>query len=129
MPAARPSESVIRNALNAWRAVMGTPPGGLEIAPDGTVRILAVDERFARVMAGLRKIKPQYRMIGEVRLPGGDNGHCFFMADYEGGVSLLGIGEVAKAEVPWSREVQDRSQLVRFCDALEADYARRKGAE
>jgi hypothetical protein len=45
MPAARPSESVIRNALNAWRAVMGTPPGGIEIAPDGTVRILAVDAK------------------------------------------------------------------------------------
>jgi hypothetical protein len=43
MASARPSESVIRNALKAWSAVMGEKPGGLEIAPDGTVRILAVD--------------------------------------------------------------------------------------
>jgi hypothetical protein len=89
---------------------------------------LTADERFARVMAEFRQIKPRYRMIGEVRLPGGDNGHCVFMADYEGGVSILGIGEVARAKVPWSREVQDTSQLVRFCDALEADYARRAGS-
>lgn len=90
------------------------------------VECLTADDRFARVMAEFRKIKPQYRMIGEVRLPNGDSGHCFFMADYEGGVSLFGIGEVARAKVPWSREAQDTSQLARFCDALEADYARRR---
>jgi hypothetical protein len=90
---------------------------------------LTADERFARVISEFRQIKPQYRMIGEVRLPNGDNGLYFFMADYEGRVSILGMGEVAWAKVPWSREVQDTSQLVRLCDALEADYARRKGAE
>jgi hypothetical protein len=93
------------------------------------VAALTADERFARVMAEFRQIKPQYRMIGEVRLPNGDRGHCFFMADYDGGVSIAEIGEVAKARVKWSREAQDTTQLARFCDALEADYARRANAD
>jgi hypothetical protein len=92
------------------------------------VEALTADDRFARVMADFRQIKPQYRMIGEVRLPNGDQGHCFFMADYEGGVSLFGIGEVARAKAKWSKETRDVDQLDRFCEALEADYARRKAA-
>lgn len=93
------------------------------------VEALTADDRFARVMAEFRKIKPQYRMIGEVRLPNGDHGHCFFMADYEGGVSLFGIGEVARAKAKWSKETRDVGQLERFCDALKADYARRANAD
>lgn len=93
------------------------------------VEALTADDRFARVMAEFRKIKPQYRMIGEVRLPNGDAGHCFFMADYEGGVALFGIGEVARAKAKWAKEARDVEQLERFCDALEADYARRKALQ
>jgi hypothetical protein len=83
-------------------------------------------DRFARVITEFRQMKPQARMIGEVRLPGGDTGHCFFMADYEGGVHLRGFGqEVARAEAGWLRGETAAAQLARFCDALEADYAAR----
>jgi hypothetical protein len=83
-------------------------------------------DRFARVITEFRQMKPQARMIGEVRLPGGDGGHCFFMADYEGGVHLRGFGQdVARAKAEWRHGVTSVSQLERFCDALEADYAAR----
>jgi hypothetical protein len=87
---------------------------------------LSIPERFARVMEEFRKIKPQYRMIGEVRIPNGDRGHCFFMANYDGGVSLEGVGDVAKAKAEWRQGETDAAQLARFCDALEADFARRQ---
>lgn len=80
------------------------------------------EERFARVMAEFRKIEPQYRMIGEVRMPCGDRGHCFFMAEYDGGVHLEGIGDVAKAKAAWRRGETQADQLTRFCDALDADF-------
>jgi hypothetical protein len=87
---------------------------------------LTVEERFMRVMEEFRQMKPQYRMIGEVRMPGGDRGHCFFMASYEGGVLLHDIGNVAKAEAHWQAGKTNAAQLKRFCDALEADFARRQ---
>lgn len=87
---------------------------------------LSVPERFARVMAEFRQMTPQHRMIGEVRQPNGDRGHCFFMASYDGGVSLEGIGEVAKAKAEWQQQETSQDQMVRFCDALEVDFARRQ---
>ena len=87
---------------------------------------LSVPERFARVMEEFRKIKPLYRMIGEVRIPNGDTGHCFFMSSYDGGVRLEGVGDVAKAKAEWRQGETDAAQLARFCDALEADFARRQ---
>lgn len=92
------------------------------------IATLSVAERFARVMAELRQIKPQYRMIGEVRMPCGDGAHCFFMADYDGGVHLDGIGDVAKAKAEWRREEPQSAQVARFCDELEADFQRRAAA-
>lgn len=84
---------------------------------------LTVAERFARVIAEFRQMKPQARMIGEVRLPGGDGGYCFFMADYEGGVNLHGLGrDVARGEAGWRQGETAADQLSRFCDALEADF-------
>lgn len=86
-------------------------------------------ERFARVMAEMRKIVPQSRMIGEARLPCGDRAHCFFMADYEGGANLFGFGQdVARAKAGWRHGETAAAQLARFCDALEADFAA-KGAD
>jgi len=87
---------------------------------------LSIPERFARVMEEFRRIKPQYRMIGEVRIPNGDRGHCFFMANYDGGVRLEGVGDVAMAKAEWRHGETDAAQLNRFCDALEADFARRQ---
>ena len=87
---------------------------------------LSIPERFARVMEEFRKIKPQYRMIGEVRIPNGDMGHCFFMASYDGGVRLEGVGDVATAKAEWRQGETGAAQLNRFCDALEADFARRQ---
>ena len=86
---------------------------------------LSIADRFARVMDEMRKIVPQYRMIGEVRQPNGDRGHCFFMAEYAGGVSLDDV-EVAKARAKWQQGESDKDQLARFCDALEADFAKRQ---
>jgi hypothetical protein len=90
---------------------------------------MTVQDRFHRVVAEMRKITPQYRMIGEVRMPGGDCGHCFFMADYEGDIHLHGIGKVATAKAEWRRLDSDSAQLARFCDALEADFAARADAD
>jgi len=72
---------------------------------------------------------PQSRMIGEVRLPCGDTGHCFFMADYSGGVSLHEVGEVARAEVKWRHEDYAKDRMAMFCDALEADFLAKQAAE
>lgn len=82
---------------------------------------LSVAERFARVMTEFRQMKSRYRMIGEVRMPGGDRGHVWFMSDYEGAVDLRGIGTVAEAKAAHGAD-----QMARFCDALEADFARRQ---
>lgn len=90
---------------------------------------LTVAERFARVLAEFREMKPQARMIGEVRLPGGDGGHCFFMAGYEGDVRLEGVGVVAKAKAEWRHGETQAAQLERFCDALEADFQKRQAEE
>jgi hypothetical protein len=87
---------------------------------------LPIPDRFARVMAEFRKMVPQYRMIGEVRQPNGDRGHCFFMATYDGGVNLEGIGDVAKAKAEWRQGETDTAHMARFCDMLEADFARRQ---
>ena len=92
---------------------------------------LTVAERFARVLVEFRQMKPQARMIGEVRLPGGDCGHCFFMADYTGGVHLHGFGQdVARAEARWRQGEPVAGQMSRFCEALEADFlAKQAGAQ
>jgi hypothetical protein len=87
---------------------------------------LSIPDRFARVMAEFRQMVPRYRMIGEVRQPNGDRGHCFFMASYDGGVSLEGVGEVAKAKAEWQQGETDVAQMSRFCNMLEADFARRQ---
>ena len=86
---------------------------------------LSIPERFARVMDEMRKIVPQYRMIGEVRQPNGDRGHCFFLSSYDGGVSLGGV-EVAKAKAHWQKGESDKDHMTRFCDMLEADFAKRQ---
>jgi hypothetical protein len=86
---------------------------------------LSIPDRFARVMAEFRQMVPQYRMIGEVRQPNGDRGHCFFMASYDGGVSLDDV-EVAKAKAEWQQGETDTAHMARFCDMLEADFARRQ---
>jgi hypothetical protein len=79
-------------------------------------------ERFAAVMAEMRKITPQYRMIGEVHLPSGDKGHCFFMHPFTGDVNLHGVGTVAKAKAEFRQGENDADQFARFCDLLEADH-------
>jgi hypothetical protein len=89
---------------------------------------LSIPERFARVMEEFRQMVPQHRMIGEVRQPNGDRGHCFFMASYEGGVSLQDVGEVAKAKAIWKQQETSQDQMLRFCDALVADFAQRQKA-
>lgn len=113
-------EDAVRNIDKALTAI---EEDRAAIAP------LSVADRFARVMAELRQITPQPRMIGEVRMPSGDQAHCFFMADYDGGVRLHGIGEVAKAKADWRRDEGQAAQLARFCDAMESDFeARSQGA-
>ena len=94
------------------------------------IAALSVEERFGRVVADFRKMQPRYRMIGEVRHPGGDSGHCFFMASYEGGVNLYEIGDVAKAEAEWRHGEPSHQQMEKFCRALEDDFkARREAAK
>jgi hypothetical protein len=90
---------------------------------------LSAADRFARVISDFREMKPQARMIGEVRHPGGDSGHCFFMADYSGDVRLEGVGVVAKAKAEWRHGETQAAQLERFCDALEADFQKRQAEE
>ena len=86
---------------------------------------LSIADRFARVIAEFRQMVPQYRMIGEVRQPNGDRGHCFFMAEYAGGVSLDDV-EVAQARAKWQQGESDKDHMTRFCDMLEADFAKRQ---
>ena len=86
---------------------------------------MSTKDRFSRVISEMRKIVPQYRMIGEVHLPSGDNGHCFFMSSYDGGINLHEIGVVAKAKAEWRIEDTSVEQLARFCDALEDDFNHR----
>jgi plasmid stabilization system protein ParE len=86
---------------------------------------LSIPDRFARVMAEFRKMVPQHRMIGEVRQPNGDRGYCFFMSNYEGGVTLDNVA-VAEAKAKWRRDETDKEHMARFCDMLEADFARRQ---
>jgi hypothetical protein len=81
-----------------------------------------ISERFAAVMAEMRRITPQYRMIGEVRLPSGDRGHCFFLQPFTGDVNLRGVGTVAKARAEFRQGETDADQFARFCDLLEADH-------
>ena len=92
------------------------------------IQSMSQDDRFARVISEFRQMKPQHRMIGEVQLPCGDNGHCFFNSTYDGDVKLFGVGIVARAKVLWSIKVGPQEQLSIFCDMLEEDYrARAKG--
>lgn len=86
---------------------------------------LSAAERFARVMVELRKMTPQYRMIGNVQLPCGDTAYCFFNFDFDGAVRLKDIGEVARARVAGPHNETDAEKMARFCDALEADFAAR----
>jgi hypothetical protein len=86
------------------------------------VMSMNLSERFAAVMAEMRKITPQYRMIGEVHLPSGDKGHCFFMHPFTGDVNLHGVGTVAKARAEFRQGENDADQFARYCDLLEADY-------
>lgn len=90
------------------------------------VSSLSVSDRFERIMSEFRQMAPQYRMIGEVRQPNGDRGHCFFMAAYAGSVDLKDVGTVAKAEAKWQQGESDKDHMGRFCDMLEADFARRQ---
>jgi hypothetical protein len=87
------------------------------------IAVMTVADRFAEVMAEFRKIRPQQGMIGEIRLPCGDRGHVWFMARYSGGVHLHGIGDVAKAEVPWRYGVTPSEQLAACCDLLVANFS------
>lgn len=89
------------------------------------IAALTNDERFNRVMDEFRKMEPQYRMIGEVHLPSGDCGHCFFNASFDGGVRLHDVGTVARAKAEWRKGETGKEQLARFCDMLAADYAAR----
>lgn len=84
---------------------------------------MTVQDRFARVIAGMRQIVPQYRMIGETRAPGGDVGNCFFYAAYDGSVILHEVGNVANARAEWIKGESDADHLARFCDMLESDFA------
>jgi hypothetical protein len=90
------------------------------------VATLSVPQRFLRVITDMRKMKPQYRMIGEVRQPNGDSGHVFFMASLDGAVSLKDIGEVARAEAKWCKDENSTAQHARFCDMLVADFEKRQ---
>ncbi len=99
-----------------------------EIEEDrASVAGMTVPERFTRVMEQMRQITPQYRMIGEVRMPNGDRGYCFFMANYDGGISIEGVGDVAKADAEWVKGESYADHMARFCDLLQADFERRQG--
>lgn len=89
---------------------------------------MTVAERFARVLGEFRLMKPQYRMFGQVHLPGGDGGSVLFMADYDGQANLRGLGIVASAKVPWERDDRSVGRMAAFCDALAADFDRRQKA-
>jgi hypothetical protein len=86
------------------------------------VMSMNLSERFAAVMAEMRKITFQYKMIGEVHLPSGDKGHCFFVQPFTGDVNLRGVGTVAKAKAEFRQGENYADQFARYCDLLEADY-------
>jgi hypothetical protein len=90
------------------------------------VATLSVPQRFLRVITDMRKMTPQYRMIGEVHQPNGDGGFVFFMADLDGAVNLKDIGEVARAKAKWCANENSTAQHARFCDMLVADFAKRQ---
>ena len=89
------------------------------------IEAMTQDERFARVLAAFRKMKPQPRMIGEVRLAGGDGGGVFFLESYDGEARLHGIGTVARAKAAWAKGVSSEEQMATWCDLLEQDYRER----
>ena len=91
---------------------------------EGRTAVLSMShsERFAAVMKEMRKMKPQYRMIGEARLPSGDHGHCFFLQPFTGDVNLHGVGTVASAKAEFRSGENYADQFARFCDLLEADH-------
>lgn len=109
-------EDAVRNIDKVLSAI---EEGRCEIAT------LSQNERFSRVMDEFRKMEPQYRMIGEVRLPSGDSGYCFFNASFDGEVRLHGVGTVARAKAEWRKGEMGKEQLARFCDMLTSDYAAR----
>lgn len=86
-------------------------------------------ERFARVMAEFARMVPQYRMIGDVRLPAGDKGHCFFFTDFDGAVSLHEIGTVARATTKWRQGITPEMQMAEFCEQLRQDHERRSRSD
>jgi hypothetical protein len=43
MPAAKPTQGLIKRALEAWLEC-GLPVGGVHVAPDGSVKVLAPSE-------------------------------------------------------------------------------------
>jgi hypothetical protein len=90
------------------------------------IESMSADERFARVVSEFRKMTPQSRMIGEVRLPSGDGGFCFFNANFDGEARLHGVGMVARAKAEWARDVGPAEQMALFCARLESDYGARR---
>ena len=90
------------------------------------VATMSVPQRFLRVIDEFRKMRPHYRMIGNVQQPNGDSGHVFFMASLDGAVNLKDIGEVARAKAEWRRDENSTAQHARFCDMLVADFAKRQ---
>ena len=46
MPSPRATQAAISHALAAWTATVGAKPGAVEIAPDGTIRIIAAVDRI-----------------------------------------------------------------------------------
>jgi len=90
---------------------------------------MSEDERFARVMAEFARMVPQYRRIGEVRLPAGDKGHCFFLTDFDGAVSLHEIGTVARATAKWRQGITPEMQMAEFCEQLRQDYEQRSSIQ
>lgn len=87
-----------------------------------SIAAMSIEERFSRVMDEFQKMEPQYRMIGEVRLPSGDGGHCFFMAEYDGEVRLHDVGTVARAKAEWRKGETSKEQMSRFCDLLQQNF-------
>ena len=90
------------------------------------VATMSVPQRFLRVIDEFRKMRPQYRMIGNVQQPNGDSGHVFFMSSLDGAVNLKDIGEVARAKAEWRTDENSTDQHARFCDMLVADFAKRQ---
>lgn len=88
---------------------------------------MTIRERFERVLAEIQKIDPVYRQIGVAHFPGGDQGHCFFNADYAGDVDLHGVGVVARARAKWCKGDSATQQMARYCNALAYSFAEYEG--